>query len=97
MPALPPRPGRPRPAPQATGIPAQDLKRALQSLACVKGRNVLRKEPAGKDVGDGDVFFFNDKFTSKLIKVKISTVAATKVRTTLMGVVWQGWTGAQLA
>ncbi|KAG2450508.1 hypothetical protein HYH02_005009 [Chlamydomonas schloesseri] len=63
---------------QATEIPTPDLKRALQSLACVKGRNVLRKEPAGKDVADSDVFFFNDKFTSKLIKVKISTVAATK-------------------
>ncbi|KAG2493302.1 hypothetical protein HYH03_008438 [Edaphochlamys debaryana] len=62
----------------ATKIPAPDLKRALQSLACVKGRNVLRKEPTGKDVNDGDTFFFHDKFTSKLIKVKISTVAATK-------------------
>ena len=27
----------------ATSIPADDLKRSLQSLACVKGRNVLRK------------------------------------------------------
>ncbi|GLC32977.1 Cullin-3A [Pleodorina starrii] len=63
---------------QATEIPAPDLKRALQSLACVKGRNVLRKEPASKDVLETDVFYFNDKFTSKLIKVKISTVAATK-------------------
>ncbi|KXZ56311.1 hypothetical protein GPECTOR_1g274 [Gonium pectorale] len=63
---------------QATEIPTPDLKRALQSLACVKGRNVLRKEPASKDVADTDVFYFNDKFTSKLIKVKISTVAATK-------------------
>ncbi|EFJ43865.1 hypothetical protein VOLCADRAFT_83034 [Volvox carteri f. nagariensis] len=63
---------------QATEIPTTDLKRALQSLACVKGRNVLRKEPASKDVLDTDVFYFNDKFTSKLIKVKISTVAATK-------------------
>ncbi|GFR47201.1 hypothetical protein Agub_g8881, partial [Astrephomene gubernaculifera] len=63
---------------QATEIPTPDLKRALQSLACVKGRNVLRKEPASKDVADTDMFYFNDKFTSKLIKVKISTVAATK-------------------
>ncbi|GIL75860.1 hypothetical protein Vretimale_5569 [Volvox reticuliferus] len=63
---------------QATEIPSPDLKRALQSLACVKGRNVLRKDPASKDVLDSDVFYFNDKFTSKLIKVKISTVAATK-------------------
>mmetsp|Transcript_27729 Transcript_27729/g.70664 ORF Transcript_27729/g.70664 Transcript_27729/m.70664 type:complete len:735 (-) Transcript_27729:440-2644(-) len=62
----------------ATEIPAQELKRALQSLACVKGRNVLRKEPMSKDVSDTDDFVFNDKFTSKLFKVKISTVAAAK-------------------
>jgi cullin 3 len=36
------------------------------------------QEPASKDVSDADVFFFNDKFTSKLIKIKISTVSATK-------------------
>lgn len=35
----------------ATEIPASDLKRALQSLACVKGRNVLRKEPMSKVSG----------------------------------------------
>lgn len=32
----------------ATGIPHAELKRALQSLACVKGKNPLRKEPAGR-------------------------------------------------
>ena len=30
---------------QATEIPSADLKRALQGLACVKGKSVLRKEP----------------------------------------------------
>ncbi|KAL6994217.1 Cullin-3A [Sarracenia purpurea var. burkii] len=63
---------------QATEIPVLDLKRSLQSLACVKGRNVLRKEPMSKEVGEDDVFFFNDKFTSKLYKVKIGTVVAQK-------------------
>ncbi|KAF5180491.1 Cullin-3b [Thalictrum thalictroides] len=63
---------------QATEIPASDLKRCLQSLACVKGKNVLRKEPMGKDIGEEDAFFFNDKFTSKFYKVKIGTVAAQK-------------------
>ncbi|BAB85420.1 hypothetical protein [Oryza sativa Japonica Group] len=33
---------------QATGIPHADLKRCLQSLACVKSKNVLRKEPMSK-------------------------------------------------
>jgi len=62
-----------------TAIPRPDLKRALQSLACVKGKNVLRKEPPGKDVDELlDVFHFNESFSSKLHKVKIGTVAAQK-------------------
>lgn len=61
-----------------TGIPAEDLKRSLQSLALVKGRNVLRKEPMSKEVNDDDVFVFNDRFTSKLLKVKIGTVSASR-------------------
>ncbi|CAA7396077.1 unnamed protein product [Spirodela intermedia] len=63
---------------QATEIPAADLRRCLQSLACVKGKNVLRKEPMSKDVGDDDAFFVNDAFASKYYKVKIGTVAAQK-------------------
>jgi cullin 3 len=62
----------------ATHIPADDLKRSLQSLACVKGRNVLRKEPMSKEVNDDDVFVFNERFTSKLLKVKIGTVSAQR-------------------
>ena len=61
-----------------TAIPPADLKRNLQSLACVKGRNVLRKEPASKDIEESDVFHFNDRFTCKLHKVKIGTVVAAK-------------------
>ncbi|KAJ4711317.1 Cullin [Melia azedarach] len=63
---------------QATEIPAPDLKRCLQSMACVKGKNVLRKEPMSKDIGEDDAFFVNDKFTSKFYKVKIGTVVAQK-------------------
>ncbi|RWR78357.1 cullin-3A-like protein isoform X1 [Cinnamomum micranthum f. kanehirae] len=63
---------------QATEISASDLKRCLQSLACVRGKNILRKEPMSKDIGEGDAFFFNDRFTSKLHKVKIGTVAVQK-------------------
>lgn len=63
---------------QATGIPMSDLKRCLQSLACVKGKNVLRKEPMSKDIVEDDAFFFNDKFTSKFFKVKIGTVVAQR-------------------
>jgi len=63
---------------QATEIPPADLKRNLQSLALVKGKNVLRKEPMGREIGDGDVFSFNDAFSSKFYKVKVGTVAAQK-------------------
>lgn len=63
---------------QATEIPASDLKRCMQSMACVKGKNVLRKEPMSKDISEDDVFFVNDKFTNKLYKVKIGTVVAQK-------------------
>ncbi|KAL1551018.1 Cullin-3A [Salvia divinorum] len=63
---------------QATEIPSSDLKRCLQSLACVKGKNVLRKEPMSKDIGEDDAFSVNDSFTSKLRKVKIGTVVAQK-------------------
>ncbi|KAJ1399717.1 Winged helix-like DNA-binding domain superfamily [Sesbania bispinosa] len=63
---------------QATAIPMSDLKRCLQSLACVKGKNVLRKEPMSKDIAEDDAFFFNDKFTSKFFKVKIGTVVAQR-------------------
>jgi cullin 3 len=62
----------------ATRIPEEDLKRSLQSLACVKGRNVLRKIPMSKEVNVSDVFEYNEQFTSKLLKVKIGTVSASK-------------------
>lgn len=63
---------------QAVEIPAVELKRCLQSLACAKGKNVLRKEPMSKDIGEEDVFYFNEKFSSKFYKVKIGTVVAQK-------------------
>eukprot|EP00878_Enallax_costatus_P014463 GHUV01015127.1.p1 GENE.GHUV01015127.1~~GHUV01015127.1.p1 ORF type:complete len:678 (+),score=256.68 GHUV01015127.1:760-2793(+) len=63
---------------EATEIPPADLKRSLQSLACAKGKNVLRKEPMSKEVEETDKFSFNDAFTSKLYKIKIGTVSAQK-------------------
>ncbi|KAL3511134.1 hypothetical protein ACH5RR_030535 [Cinchona calisaya] len=63
---------------QATEIPSSDLRRCLQSLACVKGKHVLWKEPMSKDIGEEDAFFVNDKFSSKFYKVKIGTVVAQK-------------------
>nr|XP_043632731.1 cullin-3A-like [Erigeron canadensis] len=63
---------------QAVEIPTMELKRCLQSLACAKGKNVLRKEPMSKDISEDDDFFFNDKFSSKFYKVKIGMVVAQK-------------------
>ena len=62
----------------ASGISEVELKRVMQSLACVKGKNVLKKDPMGKDVSPTDVFSINDSFSSKLYKVKIGMVAATR-------------------
>jgi len=62
----------------ATDIPPVDLNRSLQSMALVKGRNVLRKEPMSKEISDTDMFHFNETFKSKFLKVKIGTVAAQK-------------------
>ncbi|GLJ50746.1 hypothetical protein SUGI_1080940 [Cryptomeria japonica] len=63
-------------AKEATDIPSSDLKRCLQSLACVKGRNVLSKEPMCKEINEEDNFYFNEKFSCKFYKVKIGTVVA---------------------
>jgi len=61
---------------QETVIPVKDLCRALQSLACAKQtQRVLVKEPKGKDINKGDIFYVNDSFTSKLHRVKIQAVA----------------------
>lgn len=46
---------------QATGIEEKELKVQLQSLACGKVR-VLRKEPKGREVEDGDTFSFESDF-----------------------------------
>ena len=51
---------------------ASDLLNSLQ------GRNVLKKEPMGKDISETDVFSFNEEFHNKLYKIKIATVSAQK-------------------
>ena len=56
-----------------TAIEDGELRRTLQSLACGQTR-VLRKEPKGRDVADGDVFHFNGDFKAALIRIKINTI-----------------------
>ena len=69
----------------ASLIAEAELKRVLQSLACVKGKNVLLKEPMSREICAGDVFSVNDNFTSKLYKIKIGTVAAQRESETERG------------
>ena len=57
----------------ATGIEDSELRRTLQSLACGRER-VLSKDPKGKEIGDDDVFSFNDEYTSKQYRVKINAI-----------------------
>ncbi|XP_054553730.1 cullin-4B-like [Talpa occidentalis] len=57
----------------ATRVEDRELRRTLQSLACGKAR-VLNKNPKGRDVEDGDKFFYNDEFKHKLFKIKINQI-----------------------
>ncbi|GJE92100.1 cullin-domain-containing protein [Phanerochaete sordida] len=50
-----------------------ELRRTLQSLALGKKR-VLRKQPAGKDVHDEDVFAYNGEFTDAAFRVHINSI-----------------------
>ena len=63
---------------EATEIPPSDLKRSLHSLACVEGKNVLKKDPETKDVSEGDLFSVNENFIGKSYKLTIRTVSAEK-------------------
>ncbi|CAM6110045.1 unnamed protein product [Calypogeia fissa] len=63
---------------QETNIPPEYLKRNLQSLSCVRGKNILRKVPVSRDVNDTDVFHFNDRFASGYFRVKICNVVSQK-------------------
>jgi cullin-4 len=56
-----------------TGIEDSELRRTLQSLACGQHR-VLRKEPKGKEVEDGDSFHYNSTFTAPMVRIKINQI-----------------------
>ncbi|KAF9402557.1 Cullin-3 [Mortierella sp. AD011] len=64
---------------QETGLPTENLKRTLQSVACGKFK-ILIKEPKSRDISDTDSFRFNSAFTEKLSRIKIQTIAS-KVET----------------
>jgi len=60
---------------EATRMDEPELKRTLQSLACAN-KKVLKKRPAGRDVNDDDVFYFNAEFTDPRAKVHINSIQA---------------------
>ncbi|KAL6871065.1 hypothetical protein ACP4OV_014913 [Aristida adscensionis] len=57
---------------QQTRIPDVALWKNLKSLACVRGTNVLRKEPKNRPLSEHDVFYFNERFTSSSKEVTIN-------------------------
>ncbi|KIW00071.1 hypothetical protein, variant [Verruconis gallopava] len=56
-----------------TGLPENELKRTLQSLACAKLRP-LRKHPAGRDINETDTFTLNTGFQHEKYRIKINQV-----------------------
>ena len=58
-------------------IKAEDaeLRRTLQSLACAQ-KKVLKKRPVGRDINDGDIFYFNADFTDPRARVHINQIQA---------------------
>jgi cullin-4 len=56
-----------------TGLPDNELKRTLQSLACAKLRP-LKKHPAGRDVNETDTFTLNGAFHTEKYRIKINQV-----------------------
>lgn len=65
-----------------TNIPRHELIRNLQSLAIPtkRSKQIIRKEPMGKEVRPTDKFFFNDNFESPFVKIKIGVVAGSTNR-----------------
>ncbi|KAF9229789.1 Cullin-domain-containing protein [Gyrodon lividus] len=58
---------------EVTRMDAAELKRTLQSLACAN-KKVLKKRPAGREVDEDDVFYFNAEFTDPRAKVHINSI-----------------------
>ena len=59
-----------------TNIPDGDLKRNLQALAVAQKTRFLIKEPMSREINPGDKFYYNENFSSKIIKIKVGVVSA---------------------
>ena len=60
----------------ATNIPEDQLKRNLQALAVAPKTRFLTKEPMSREINAGDKFYYNENFSSKIIKIKVGVVSA---------------------
>ena len=60
----------------ATNIPEDQLKRNLQALAVAPKTRFLTKEPMSREINPGDKFYYNENFSSKIIKIKVGVVSA---------------------
>lgn len=55
-----------------TNIPERELKRSLMALALGRcSQRILCKEPKTRDIESTDIFYVNDSFVSKHIKVRV--------------------------
>ncbi|KAI5778569.1 Cullin [Geopyxis carbonaria] len=61
-----------------TSIPEEDLIRNLQSLAVAPKTRILSKKPMSKDVQPTDRFAFNEQFSSKFTRFRVSVVALNR-------------------
>lgn len=60
---------------QQTGMEEKELKRTLQSLACGQiPTRVLRKDPQGKDVNEGDHFLVNEQLKNDRKRIRINMI-----------------------
>ncbi|CAL8081710.1 unnamed protein product [Calicophoron daubneyi] len=58
-----------------TNIPERELKRSLMALALGRSnQRILCKEPKTREIEPNDVFFVNDSFVSKHIKVRVQSI-----------------------
>ncbi len=60
---------------ELTNLESRDLVRLMTTLSVVPKAQVLTKEPANKQVKPGDKFLFNERFTSKTMKIKAPVIS----------------------
>lgn len=66
---------------EQTGLEERELKRTLQSLACGQiPTRVLRKEPQGKEVNEGDEFSVNEGLKNDRKRIRVNMIQMTETQ-----------------